>query len=225
MRKISSIKAEIYAQLKEKIMFLELEPGTVITEEGIAAEWGVSRTPVREVLKTLSGERLVHIRPQNKTYVAYIDIDDIKEYVFFRRNMDISILKDLIRKDIKVRSAVEESILLQEHAVASGNYKSFMRYGKQFHHQLVFLAGHELLWSFMQEARDHINRYNTLLYYNHGYMGDSVQEHKQMVEYIDRQEGDKLEELLYRHHNIDLKHFEDISSQYQSYFVTQNTRK
>ena len=218
MARTAYSKAEIYRELNERIMFLELPPGTVITEEGLAAEFGVSRTPIREVLKELAGVRLVRIQPQNKTYVSYINVADIKEYVFFRRTMDIAILTDLAASGRKVGQQAEECILLQELAAKSGNYKSFLKYGEEFHKRLVTLAGHELLGRFMQEARDHINRYNALLYNNSGYMGDSFQEHRQIVEYIDAGEPEKLEALLRRHHDIDLKHFEDVFNKHREYF-------
>ena len=218
MARTAYSKAEIYRELNERIMFLELPPGTVITEEGLAAEFGVSRTPIREVLKELAGVRLVRIQPQNKTYVSYISVADIKEYVFFRRTMDIAILTDLAASGRKVGQQTEECILLQELAAKSGNYKSFLKYGEEFHKRLVTLAGHELLGRFMQEARDHINRYNALLYNNSGYMGDSFQEHRQIVEYIDAGEPEKLEALLRRHHDIDLKHFEDVFDKHREYF-------
>lgn len=218
MARTAYSKAEIYRELNERIMFLELPPGTVITEEGLAAEFGVSRTPIREVLKELAGVRLVRIQPQNKTYVSYINVADIKEYVFFRRTMDIAILTDLAASGRKVGQQTEECILLQELAAKSGNYKSFLKYGEEFHKRLVTLAGHELLGRFMQEARDHINRYNALLYNNSGYMGDSFQEHRQIVEYIDAGEPEKLEALLRRHHDIDLKHFEDVFDKHREYF-------
>lgn len=218
MARTAYSKAEIYRELNERIMFLELPPGTVITEEGLAAEFGVSRTPIREVLKELAGVRLVRIQPQNKTYVSYINVADIKEYVFFRRTMDIAILTDLAASGRKVGQQTEECILLQELAAKSGNYKSFLKYGEEFHKRLVTLAGHELLGRFMQEARDHINRYNALLYNNSGYMGDSFQEHRQIVEYIDAGEPEKLEALLLRHHDIDLKHFEDVFDKHREYF-------
>ena len=218
MARTAYSKAEIYRELNERIMFLELPPGTVITEEGLAAEFGVSRTPIREVLKELAGVRLVRIQPQNKTYVSYINVADIKEYVFFRRTMDIAILTDLAASGRKMGQQAEECILLQELAAKSGNYKSFLKYGEEFHKRLVTLAGHELLGRFMQEARDHINRYNALLYNNSGYMGDSFQEHRQIVEYIDAGEPEKLEALLRRHHDIDLKHFEDVFNKHREYF-------
>ena len=218
MARTAYSKAEIYRELNERIMFLELPPGTVITEEGLAAEFGVSRTPIREVLKELAGVRLVRIQPQNKTYVSYINVADIKEYVFFRRTMDIAILTDLAASGRKVGQQAEECILLQELAAKSGNYKSFVKYGEEFHKRLVTLAGHELMGRFMQEARDHINRYNALLYNNSGYMGDSFQEHRQIVEYIDAGEPEKLEALLRRHHDIDLKHFEDVFDKHREYF-------
>jgi DNA-binding GntR family transcriptional regulator len=44
---------EIYRTIKDRILFLEYKPGQILNENTLAEEFGVSRTPLREVLSRL----------------------------------------------------------------------------------------------------------------------------------------------------------------------------
>jgi DNA-binding GntR family transcriptional regulator len=70
---------EIYRSLRERICLLELEPGSRLTEQALAAEYGVSRTPIRQVLDRLEHERLVMQRPGSGTSVATIDTKEVRD--------------------------------------------------------------------------------------------------------------------------------------------------
>ncbi len=53
----------IYRKLRERIIFLEYEPGHILKEQVLAKEFGVSRTPLRTVLFRLEWEHLVKSCP------------------------------------------------------------------------------------------------------------------------------------------------------------------
>ena len=72
-------KINVYATLKNAIQFLDLKPGSVISESQLIEELGVSRTPIREALIRLSDELLIHTYPQRGTYVSKIDLSLAKE--------------------------------------------------------------------------------------------------------------------------------------------------
>jgi DNA-binding GntR family transcriptional regulator len=71
--------AGIYRALRERICLLELEPGSRLTEQALAVEFGVSRTPIRQVLDRLEHERLVVQRPGAGTSVATIDTKEVRD--------------------------------------------------------------------------------------------------------------------------------------------------
>ena len=52
---------EIYRTIKNRILFLEYNPGQILNENTLAEEFGVSRTPLREVLSKLVWEHLARI--------------------------------------------------------------------------------------------------------------------------------------------------------------------
>ena len=59
--------------IKHAILTGELKPGRALVETDLAAELGVSKTPVREALKTLAGTGLVTMSPYKGATVREID--------------------------------------------------------------------------------------------------------------------------------------------------------
>ncbi|HUG83227.1 MAG TPA: GntR family transcriptional regulator [Euzebya sp.] len=70
---------QIYLDLRERICLLDIAPGAHLTETTLAVEYGVSRTPIRQVLDRLQHERLVVQRPGSGTSVAIIDSKEIRD--------------------------------------------------------------------------------------------------------------------------------------------------
>ncbi|RLB87130.1 MAG: hypothetical protein DRH50_17385 [Deltaproteobacteria bacterium] len=64
---------DIYQTIKKRILFLEYKPGHILNEKALAEEFGVSRTPLREVLSRLEWEQLVKILPRSGSIVSEIE--------------------------------------------------------------------------------------------------------------------------------------------------------
>ncbi len=67
------MNVEIYNEIRNRILFLEYQSGQILNEKVLAAEFGVSRTPLREVLCRLEWEQLVRILPRSGTMVTEIE--------------------------------------------------------------------------------------------------------------------------------------------------------
>lgn len=67
----------LYDQLRERILDGRLQPGSKLSQVALAEELGVSRTPLREVLRRLEQEGLVEIEPNQRTRVASFDAGDL----------------------------------------------------------------------------------------------------------------------------------------------------
>ena len=65
--------------IKENIVRLEMEPGSVISDREVAACLSLSRTPVREALLELAKAKAVDIYPQRGSVVSLIDYDLVEE--------------------------------------------------------------------------------------------------------------------------------------------------
>jgi DNA-binding GntR family transcriptional regulator len=74
----ASLKQQAYEQIKQKIVSLELSPGSVIDEAALQAELELGRTPIREALQRLALEKLVIIIPRRGMFVADIGMMDLQ---------------------------------------------------------------------------------------------------------------------------------------------------
>ncbi len=70
---------KIYNTIKRRILNLRYEPGQNLNPKKIAAELGVSQTPIRETFLRLEWEKLVTILPRLGIHVTKIDFKELKE--------------------------------------------------------------------------------------------------------------------------------------------------
>ena len=75
---VSSVPDRVYAILRERILAGELEPESRLHQEGISAELGVSRTPVREAIARLAAEGLVELLANRGARVAAVRPGDME---------------------------------------------------------------------------------------------------------------------------------------------------
>ncbi len=83
-----SLAQRAYAQLRDRIVSLELPPGTPLGEDTLTAELGVGRTPIREAINRLALEDLVTVYPRRGTFVSEIEITDLAQISDVRRQLE-----------------------------------------------------------------------------------------------------------------------------------------
>jgi DNA-binding GntR family transcriptional regulator len=75
---IESVVDRVYAVLRRRILDGELARGTRLRQEALAAELGVSRTPLREALRRLAAEGLVAFHPNRGAQVVDMTAEDVR---------------------------------------------------------------------------------------------------------------------------------------------------
>ena len=83
-----SLAEEAYELLVRKITRLEAEPGSVLVERDLMAEFGIGRTPMREALQRLAIERLVNHLPNRGMFVSEITATSVQQIYEFRAMID-----------------------------------------------------------------------------------------------------------------------------------------
>ncbi|UWQ81650.1 GntR family transcriptional regulator (plasmid) [Leisingera sp. S132] len=73
-------KAALYSRLKTAIMTLELRPGADLDEAKLSEESGLSRTPLREVLRQLAGEGYVDLRENRGARVSEMSHMTLRDF-------------------------------------------------------------------------------------------------------------------------------------------------
>ncbi|UJA19826.1 GntR family transcriptional regulator [Thermoleophilia bacterium SCSIO 60948] len=75
---VQSVADQVYSVLRERIADGEIERGSRLHQEDLAAEFGISRTPVREALRKLAAEGLVDLFANRGARVATANRDQIR---------------------------------------------------------------------------------------------------------------------------------------------------
>jgi DNA-binding GntR family transcriptional regulator len=83
-----NIAAMVGDAIRDRIVAGALRPGQRINEVALAAELGVSRTPLREALAGLASEGAVRVVPRSGSYVAEISAAEVEQLYPIRAILD-----------------------------------------------------------------------------------------------------------------------------------------
>lgn len=196
----SQARDRVHQQLRRAILRGDLKPGERLVERRLAALLGVSRTPVREALRTLQEEGLVYHLPHVGTLVAEISDEDINEVFRIR-----AVLEGLAARMAAERIAPEELArlpalldLIQRRSEA-GNLDAMEKAHREFNGIIYQAANSPRLYRMITSLTDYIDRVVRVGYGQPGRVAEAAREHRLLVEAIQMRDGD-LAEMIARAH-------------------------
>lgn len=145
--------------IRENIIQLELKPGSQISENELAAQLGLSRTPVREALLELSHVQIIESFPQRRSIVALIDYDLVDEACFMRNLMECAVVQQVcIAASETDLLHLKENVQLQEFYLSNGRTDRIMDLDNRFHALLFSIVKKNLIYTMMQNMQIHFDR-------------------------------------------------------------------
>lgn len=195
-----STRDRVYASLRDAITAAQLEPGRRLSENELAGELGVSRTPIREALALLREERLVAIVPQLGTFVTLISPRAVEDAAFVREALECaSVRLAALRVGDEQLEDLEANIEMQERAVARGDAARFDRLDHALHRLLSVASGRPIAWALAQRANGQLDRVRRLSLPDPGFLADMLGEHRDVVAAVAAHDPDAAEAAM-RHH-------------------------
>jgi DNA-binding GntR family transcriptional regulator len=143
--------------VRERIVRGDLPPGTRISEPEMAAEFCVSRQPVREAFIKLSEEGLLDIRPQRGAYVRKIDVNAVMDGRFVREAVEADIVK-LVAADADPAVVRDLRAQIARQADLTGDSIAFIIADETFHRTLAVAAGKAHTWSVTEGLKVRMDR-------------------------------------------------------------------
>jgi len=185
--------------LKGNIISLDLAPGTAISENELAAEIGISRTPVREAIIELAKAYLIEIYPQRGSFVSLIDPKMVDEARFLRRVMDTAVIEEVCETaDEEGIRLLEENVELQEFYLSKGTTDKLFDLDNKFHRDIYVVAKKDIICDIHSTLMIHFDRVRNLSVVtvkNNGIVG----EHRAMLEAIKAKDKKTASELVAKH--------------------------
>ena len=144
-------KGRLYEELKRRILTLELEPGAYLDETSLSTEFGLSRTPLREIFRRLAGEGYIQIKDNRGTIVSPMSHKTMRDF-FLTAPMIYSAIARLAAKNA-TREQFERLVVAQgrfREAVRSGATEDTIFWNDQFHLIMGEMADNQYLMPSLQ---------------------------------------------------------------------------
>jgi len=191
---------EAYTSLESAILTGELKPCERLVEQELAAQLGMSRTPIREALRRLEERGLVRILPHRGAVVAVLSPVDIENIYAVRGHVE-SFAARLAAERISPRTIeqVGDIEAAQSRLSAGRNVRALMHANDAFHDTIYGAAGNACLLEVIQQLRRQVHPVRFSAWSRPERITQSLAEHREMVEVLRRQDGAGLAELTRRH--------------------------
>ncbi|MEK4368073.1 GntR family transcriptional regulator [Paenibacillus sp. FSL H7-0942] len=215
-----STRAYSYNLLKERILHLELKPGTKISEKEIADELQVSRTPVREAFMKLAEEELLDIIPQSGTIVSHINLEHVEEGRFMREKMEKEIVTlACVSFPEEFRFRLETNIAMQEVCIGKNNFYRLFELDEEFHQILFQGTGKLRTWKMLQQLNIPFNRLRLLRLAEDSNLEVIISQHKEIYRLITERQTEQAVQVMEAHLRLVVIEQESIRAKYPHYFV------
>lgn len=191
---------EVVDRLRDLIIEGRLAPGTRINEVQVGAMLGVSRTPLREAIKTLAREGLVENVPSRGAVVRRFSERDVAQI--------LEVLKALeqLAARLACQNADDKTIaeIADMHRRMMNLYKrrqrlEYFKLNQAIHSAIVKASGNEALVEMHGLLQARIRRVRYLGHETPGQWADAVAEHEEMIAALTKRDGEALAEVMGRH--------------------------
>jgi DNA-binding GntR family transcriptional regulator len=198
--KPASLAEIAYVALRESILTFKLVPGTIYNEAAVAADLGLSRTPVREALLRLSSQGLVTFLPRKGFELVRYTPKDVEEIFELRQTIETAVLRKITRRVSDLETArLEEALAMQRAAAARGDAFAFMNSDRVFHNLLCEFADNSRLMSIAENFQDLCHLMGTRALTDNGRMAKAIIEHEMIVSAIRQKDPEKAARFMRDH--------------------------
>lgn len=193
-------RAQIYEKIRQDILDGRYERGESLIEQKLAQEFGVSRTPVREVLRQLELDGLVGSIPNRGVFVIGITQEDIEDIYEIRRRIEgLAALWATDKMAEEEFAELENIYNLMEFYTHKHDVSQVAKLNTQFH-EVIFKASHsKYLKNMLSNFQVYIQwaRYASLKV--PGRMEAALAEHKGILEAFRQKDRLLAEKLIMEH--------------------------
>jgi DNA-binding GntR family transcriptional regulator len=191
---------EVLPRVRDMIIEGVLDAGTRINETELCLRLGVSRTPLREAIKTLAGEGLIElvtskgavVRRFTRTDVAHM-LESIKLFeMFSARNACLRATDAEIKAVAKLHKS-----MVQEYR--KRNRLNYYKLNQEIHSELVRLGGNPVVAELHNIIQARLKRIRYVGNQEASKWANAMAEHEEMMKALAARDGAALAEMMGRH--------------------------
>ncbi len=190
-------------RLRDEIVSGVRAPGSRLVERDLAADYGVSRVPIRDALRALGREGLVLIEPHRAAVVREFSASDVVDLYEVRSALDVlSFRLAALRHDRaglrRLREVLDDGVA----AAARDDEVRARLAAAEFHDVVTALSGNVLLSEVTEVIRSRLR----WLFAQHDDLVEMANEHERLYQAIAARDADLVEKLVLDHLVVSREH-------------------
>ena len=191
---------EVVDQLRDMIVQGGLAPETKLNERVLAAQLGISRTPLREAIKYLASEGLVELLPNRGAVVAPLRPAKVREIFTVLGSLE-ALAGELVCRNATDADIAEIRALHYQMVAhhARGELAQYFRCNQQIHIRLVECSGNATLAQVYRGLNAHVRRARYMANLSHERWDKAVREHEEILDALSARDSTRLQALLRDH--------------------------
>ncbi len=204
----------MYQALKQYIADQRLKPGGKLSVPRLAAQLGVSRTPVKEALERLGKDGLVTTLPNRGAFVTIIRREDVDEIYQMREVLEgLATRLAATKIDSSLLARLRELLQKGEVAVSRGDISAHVTIDLEFHRLIRERAGNRRLFRALDNLQDQIRIVFRTSATIPGRMRKAVDEHHEILAALESGDAGRAEaaarDHIYRIREAVMAHMRD----------------
>jgi DNA-binding GntR family transcriptional regulator len=190
---------EAYLRIRDRIVCLDMPPGSVVEEGRLRDELEIGRTPIREALQRLAWENLVRSVPHRGTFVTDVNITDLARITEVRVILEGHAARLAAeRRGARDRDAIAD-LLERVDTVELTNQRELMQLDQEVHRQVYRSARNSFLEGTLERYFNLSLRLWFLVLDRGIRLREAVEEHRELLRAVLAGDGDRAEQCMRRH--------------------------
>lgn len=198
-----NLSEQAYNKIKDEICSGRITPGDILSESQLAAQLGMSRTPVREALRALASEDFVEIKNGIGAYVKPLSSKDIEDLYEVRCLLEMQAIKTSIYRitdeeidRFECRFREQLAACERGECIGSGVFSDL---DWELHNLFVQRCTNKYIKSIAAAYDSNLRRYQTMSVDALNDVHKSVQQHLDILKTLRTRDAEKAAEALKKH--------------------------
>ena len=198
------VRAPLHVQVAERLRVAidsgELAPGVRLNEVELCNDMGVSRTPLREAIRSLATEGLVELQPNRGAIVSVISREDVTEILPIMASLEglggrLAAVNMKREKILQVRNIHNQMI---------GHYRNgavddYFETNRLIHELITEGSGNQTLVDTINNLSAKVRRARFSAHMTAESWAKAVAEHEEIIDALESRDSDRLEAVLIQH--------------------------
>ena len=194
----SALYVQVAERLRARIMDHTLTPGSWIDEQALTAEYGISRTPLREALKVLAAEGLVTMKLRRGAYVTEVSARDLSEVFHLLSLLECDAVA-VVAAEATDAQLAELAAMHKQLEASVADPDAFFAANERFHIHLLEIADNRWRNQVVADLRKvmKLNRHHSL--FKQGRLEASLREHRRIMSALKARNAPLAQQLMRQH--------------------------